>query len=160
MLFATVFLIYFQAKYTTPVTTSQGESVYDVLFLLILKSITMTAPKVIPPTVLCLPTMSEADSYWYDSKDLTFPSIFYYILLSCNKWHKRGKLTKCFVAVFCSWLLALSNRVIVLFVFVITTMEINKRNYLQSNLCNLLKNVGVLNSYKKSNTFIILVKRL
>ena len=59
MLFAIVFFIYCQAKYTTPVTTHWGESVYGILLLL---SIIRTAPKVIPPTVLHLSTMSEAES--------------------------------------------------------------------------------------------------
>jgi len=33
--------------------------------------------------------------WWYGSRGWTFPPIFHYILLPCDKWQQKGSLTKC-----------------------------------------------------------------
>jgi len=43
------------------------------------------APKVMPPIFWCR---------WDGSRDWTFPPIFHYLLLSCDRWQQRGSLTE------------------------------------------------------------------
>jgi len=59
-------------------------------------------PKVMPPILLCWLMMSEADVGGM-SVDWTFPPIFHYILLPCNRWHERDSLTSWRLIWKCVW---------------------------------------------------------
>ena len=40
---------------------------------------------------------------WYGSRGWTFPPIFHYILLLCDRWQQRGSLTECHLTWKCIW---------------------------------------------------------
>ena len=41
--------------------------------------------------------------WWYSSRGWTFPPLFHYILLLCDRWQNRGSLTKCHLTWKCGW---------------------------------------------------------
>jgi len=184
------------------------------------------APKVMLPTFILLAHNVRGGCWRYGSRGWTFLTIFYYMLLLCDRWQQRGSLTEwrftwkcvwnkgmslnssmprrwypltfidscwtfmetkqwiwaqwgavcdvfqaviaatvghlcwckclwawhadscsslakmhsyscwlCWKILFCSWELAPPSSVIVFFVSVVVSMEINRRYYFQSNLC-------------------------
>jgi len=45
----------------------------------------------------------RGECWWYGSRGWTFPPIFPYILLPCDRWHQRGNLTKRRLIWKCVW---------------------------------------------------------
>ena len=43
------------------------------------------------------------ECWWYSSRDWSFPPIFHYMLLRCDRWQQRGSLTKCCIKKKCVW---------------------------------------------------------
>ena len=41
--------------------------------------------------------------WWYSSRGWTFPTIFHYMLLLCDRWQQRGTLTQWFLTWKCVW---------------------------------------------------------
>ncbi len=54
------------------------------------------APNMMPPILLCWPTMTEVDLDGMAVEVEPSP-IFHYILLPYDRWQQRGSLTKCFL---------------------------------------------------------------
>ena len=55
-----------------------------------------------PPASLCWPTTSEVD-VGMAVEIGTFPPIFHYVILPCNRWQQRGSLTKWGLMWKCGW---------------------------------------------------------
>ena len=49
------------------------------------------SPKVMRPILLHWPMKSER-YWWYGSRGWTFPAIFHYMVLPCDRWQQRGIL--------------------------------------------------------------------
>ena len=55
-----------------------------------------------PPILLLWPTLSRG-RWWYGSRGWTFPTVFHYILLPCDRWHQRSSLTDWCLTWKCWW---------------------------------------------------------
>jgi len=77
-----------------------NEYLWKILFLFFLS--TRPAPKIMLPILLCCPWCQRR--WWqYSSRSRTFPAIFHYVLLLCDKWQYRGSLTKWRLTWKCGW---------------------------------------------------------
>ena len=52
------------------------------------------ALEIMPSILLCWPTGSETDDGGVNRRGWSFPPVFHYILLLCDRWQQRGNLTK------------------------------------------------------------------
>lgn len=71
---------------------------------------TKAAPKVMPPILLCWPTISEEDVGDMAVKGSTFPPISHSMLLPCDRWQRRDSLTKWCLTWKCVWSKTVSQK--------------------------------------------------